>query len=510
MTESPEHAGAIGFLTTPELLRDFFVRKATGQFVACQGETIKKIYFKSGFILYATSNLTADRLGEVLLARGMITRDQFDESTRQVLATGRKQGTVLVRIGALAPSDLFRGLIAQVREIVVSLCGWDRGSWRFLEGLPPQEEIVSLRLHPASLIFEGLALTVADPRWRGVWDPRQLELLPAADAPIALEQIDAPETARRLYSLVGQGRSPQEMAQLIGRDDAETAVLLYGLVLLGLVEARPQPAAQPPAAEQEPATATATATAKTTAEPPRDDEEIRSLREKISAQMARLASLSLYQILGVTPESDLGTIKRSYIAIAKEYHPDRFFRPEFADLKEAANTIFMRVNEAYSTLQDPTARAEYDREVMRLTAASAREKAPPEESHLAREQFTKGLALLNSGDIWSGIQALRWAVNLAPQNPRYHTWLGVSLMRTKKRLHEAEEHCKTAIALDYNNAQYYVHLGQVYKTGHLFDKAKKQFETALRLDPKHPGALKELREMEPPPETGLLGRLLGK
>ena len=101
-------------------------------------------------------------------------------------------------------------------------------------------------------------------------------------------------------------------------------------------------------------------------------------------------------------------------------------------------------------------------------------------------------------------------MNLSPQSPRYQTWLGVALMRTKKRLHEAEEHCKTAIALDYNNAQYYVNLGQVYRAGHLPDKAKKQFETALRLDPKHPGALKEIREMEPPSEKGLFGRILGK
>jgi len=146
----------------------------------------------------------------------------------------------------------------------------------------------------------------------------------------------------------------------------------------------------------------------------------------------------------------------------------------------------------------------------RLTDAALRVKAAPEDSHLAREQFTSGLALLNSGDIWSGIQALRWAVNLAPESPRYHTWLGVALLRTKKRLHEAEEHCKIAIALDNSNAQYHLHLGQVYRTGHLYEKAKQQFETALRLDPKNPGALKEIREMEPPPEKGLLGRILGK
>jgi len=507
MTATPESAGAIGFLTLPALYRDLFARMATGQLVAYRGETVKKVFFKRGFILYATSSLKADRLGDVLLARGVITRDQFDESTRQVVATGRKQGTLLVRTGALAPKDLFHGLIAQVREIVVSLCGWDRGSWRFLEGLPPQEEIVSLRLHPAELIFEGLTLIAADPRWSGVWDPQQLELHPAADAPRVLEQIDTPETARRLFTLVGQGRSPQELARLIGRNPRETAALLYGLALLGVVEARPRPAAHPAAALQKPATATAPATAEPA---PRGDEEIHSLREKVSSQLAQLASLSLYQILGVTPKSEPDTIKRSYIALAKEYHPDRFFRPEFADLQEAVNSIFMRVNQAYSTLNDPAARAEYDREILQMTTPVARLKAPPEDSRIAKEQFTKGLALLSTGDIWSGIEALRWAVNLAPQNPRYHTWLGVALMRTKKRLREAEEHCKAAIALENSNAQYHVHLGQVYRTGHLFDKAKHQFETALRLDPKNPGALKEIRELEPPPEAGLLGRFFGK
>ncbi len=92
-------------------------------------------------------------------------------------------------IGALTPKDLFRGLIAQVRGIVVSLCGWDRGGWRFIEGLPPQEEIVSLRLHPAGLIFEGLALIAADaalerrvgPAAARTASRRRLPLRPRAD-----------------------------------------------------------------------------------------------------------------------------------------------------------------------------------------------------------------------------------------------------------------------------------------------------------------------------------------
>ena len=239
----------------------------------------------------------------------MITRDQFEESARQVLATGRKQGTVLVQIGALAPKDLFRGLIAQVREIVVSLCGWDAGNWRFLEGLPPQEEIVSLRLHPAGLIFEGLALIAADPRWSGVWDLRQLELRPAADAPLTIEQIDAPDTARRLFSLVEQGRSPQELARLIGRDGGGNgrSALRARPARVGRARPRPRPrrsrAGAPAAANRRRRRG---GTGDGASRRGADDAEIRSLREKISSMAAQLASLSFYQILGVTPKSDAG------------------------------------------------------------------------------------------------------------------------------------------------------------------------------------------------------------
>ncbi len=503
MSQPLETSGALGFLSGPELLRNLLLRKATGQLVVYRGEVVKKLFFKSGAVLYATSNLPEDRLGNVLLARGMITREQFEQSASQTVATGRKQGTVLVQLGALSPKDLFRGLIAQVREIVLSICAFDAGDWRFLEGLPPQEDIVSLRLHTAGLVVEGVLRTAADPRWESHWDPRGLQLEPAASPPFAPEELDLPDSARRLLALVEQGRPFEEMARLVGAEPREAACGIYALALLGLVEARPAP---PPAAAPAPPAPAAPAEA-----PAAEDPETLALREKIQSLAARLGTLSHYQVLGVEVHANAETIKRAYIGLARDFHPDRFFRPEFEDLQEKVNAIFMRVNEALTTLQNPAARADYDRAALRLTAPLARALGTDDDSSLAREQFNRGVSLLNCGDLWTAIQALRWAVSLAPQNPRYHTYLGVALTRTKKRLHEAEEHCKTAIALDYNNAQYYVHLGQVYRTGHLTDKARKQFETALKLDPRHAGALKELRELDgEQPGKGLLDRLTRK
>ena len=55
---------------------------------------------------------------------------------------------------------------------------------------------------------------------------------------------------------------------------------------------------------------------------------------------------------------------------------------------------------------------------------------------------------------------------------------------------------------------------QVYRTGHLFEKARVQFERALKLEPRNATALRELRELPEAArakvEKGLLDRLLRK
>ncbi len=480
MTAPPETTGELGFLAAPALLRDLAVRRASGQLVVWRGETTKKIFFRSGIMIFATSDDPDDRLGDVLLARGMISREQYEESTSQMLATGRKQGTILVQIGALTPKDLFRGLIAQVREIVLSPFAWSEGGWRFLEGQLDQDGIVSLRLHPSELIFEGVARLAADPRFAEIWRPEQLEVGIVESPPLPPEELRLPPSAEHLLAAVRAGLPWDEGVARAGVGAREAAAQLWALDLLGLVgTSRRKGGAAPPAHAE--------------VRREMEAEDVR-LREQVTDLAGRIAGLNLYQVLGLTPQAEPAALKQAYITLAKEYHPDRFFRPGLDDLQEAVGAIFLRINEAYTTLGSPASRVAYDREVLRLAPAE-RQTEPDPDSRIAQQQFMKGLAHLKEGDVWSAIQSLRWAVNLSPQNPRYHTYLGVALTRSRKRLHEAEEHCKTAIALDYNNSLYYVHLGQVYRTGHLYEKARQQFEQALKLDPKHPQALQELAQL---------------
>lgn len=63
----------------------------------------------------------------------------------------------------------------------------------------------------------------------------------------------------------------------------------------------------------------------------------------------------LYDVLGVSVDSDTGTITRAYRRLALEYHPDR-------NQGDAACTEqFKKISEAYSILSDETQRRIYDR-----------------------------------------------------------------------------------------------------------------------------------------------------
>ncbi|KAJ4904491.1 hypothetical protein Rs2_18442 [Raphanus sativus] len=69
--------------------------------------------------------------------------------------------------------------------------------------------------------------------------------------------------------------------------------------------------------------------------------------------------LSFYDLLGVTESVSLPEIKQAYKQLARKYHPD--VSPP--DRVEEYTDRFIRVQEAYETLSDPTRRVLYDRDL---------------------------------------------------------------------------------------------------------------------------------------------------
>jgi curved DNA-binding protein CbpA len=86
----------------------------------------------------------------------------------------------------------------------------------------------------------------------------------------------------------------------------------------------------------------------------------RSIRNEIRLRHAALASQTHYEVLGVSRGASPELVKRKYVELVKEFHPDRHFRQELGHYRAKLETLFERITLAHDDLTDPSRRRVYE------------------------------------------------------------------------------------------------------------------------------------------------------
>jgi hypothetical protein len=193
----------------------------------------KAITFAEGEVVFATSNVEDDRLGEVLWRRGFLTLEQLGQ-VHDLVGPGVKLGRVLIDHGMLTPRKLYDGLREQVLEIVFSAFHFQRGEFLFIEEPPRQKGNVRLELTTRDVVREGV---------RRVQEMTRLEeLLPDPKAILTLRpvKVDVPleERERHLLGLIDGQRSVAQVLEASHLGEFEAAKALARLLSVGLADAR--------------------------------------------------------------------------------------------------------------------------------------------------------------------------------------------------------------------------------------------------------------------------------
>jgi len=94
--------------------------------------------------------------------------------------------------------------------------------------------------------------------------------------------------------------------------------------------------------------------------------------------------ISLYDLLGVSPDADGGTVRRAYLDRSRRYHPDAWFRKNVGEFGPLLSRAFQKLSAAYQVLSDEDARAAYDRVLKQRL--SVREREAMERRALSREE----------------------------------------------------------------------------------------------------------------------------
>jgi len=223
----------------PEVLRLLVQGKKTGVLRLTRSRINKTFYLSDGRLIFATSNDPDERLGEMLLRKGLITYRTLEETVRAIQA-GKRQGTILVESGEIRSRDLVEGVIEQVQEIIYRAFDWEEGEWRFEEGELPSREVIVLRMSTGDLVREGLRRVERWTRIRdGVGGLAQCYTL-SARATGLLASLSLRHDEMSLVASLDGPTPLEEIISAARAADFEVCRAVWGLWAAGVLDRVPQ------------------------------------------------------------------------------------------------------------------------------------------------------------------------------------------------------------------------------------------------------------------------------
>ncbi|MEZ4219795.1 MAG: serine/threonine-protein kinase [Polyangiaceae bacterium] len=214
------------------------------------GSQRKELYLRTGRLIHVASSDRLELLGEYLIRRGQLRRDQLESALAVITRSRGRLGDTLITLGFVEAVNVFRAIRDQGRDRVAATCGWARGRVMFYRGPEPARVEFPLDLDLASpmmagaivvsggdprrlLPSEATALLVPGPRYERTGDAEEL-----GNAPASLRQVL--ELAPQRQSVAGA------LAKVLafspgGRviSDKEASAALVAAKELGWVDFRP-------------------------------------------------------------------------------------------------------------------------------------------------------------------------------------------------------------------------------------------------------------------------------
>jgi serine/threonine-protein kinase len=198
----------------------------------------KDLYFLRGRLHHVASNNASELLGEYLVRRGTIAREELDFALAVLPRYSGRMGETLVSLGLVSSLDVFRAIRDQGRDRVVDLFRWTEGKLTFFVGQTTPHVEFPLDFDLIPLIFAGVeaAETHGRPmdKWRSNLD---VVIRPSVARRHRLEGAHWPDIARHLLVLAKEPKPVRDllvaMAQAEPPTTADDVLRALDVMLIG-------------------------------------------------------------------------------------------------------------------------------------------------------------------------------------------------------------------------------------------------------------------------------------
>jgi serine/threonine protein kinase len=183
----------------------------------------KELYIVSGKLHHVASNNASELLGEYLVRRSVISREELDFALAVLPRYGGRMGDTLISLGLVSSLDIFRAIRDQGKDRLVDLFRWQSGELSFYAGQTAKHVEFPLDLEIPPLILAGIEAAKGEVQLEA-WRPRLDHLIgPPDGTPPKLHAAAWPPLVRRLLSLVDRPKLLREVLAGMAQGGAVTA-----------------------------------------------------------------------------------------------------------------------------------------------------------------------------------------------------------------------------------------------------------------------------------------------
>jgi hypothetical protein len=286
----------------------------------------------------AASNVPGERVDEVALRLGLLTREQHRQVAGNAAALpSRRAALLLVDRGYLKPAELTALARARTEEVVYGLFAEPAARFRWNSDPVPADERIALSRPPLALAIEGVRRRWLAPRADEVLGGPATLLSPVSDPPSPAELGLQPVELRAL-ALADGLRTLDEVLASSPLDPLSTRQLLAALVLVGALSVRVVQAGRP--------------AAQVTA-----GIELARVKEKLE----QVRRADYFTILGLGRVATPYEVREAAERLTAEFQPERFRDDVDPELPGRLEEIRRVVADAREVLSDERLRTEYVR-----------------------------------------------------------------------------------------------------------------------------------------------------
>jgi len=215
-----------------DILQLIYFQKKTGVLSLSGAKDRVRLVFYEGNVISAESNKRGEenRIGKILLKRGLLKEDDLMSSLEEQKATGTRLGDILLKKGLVEKADIAETITSQMTETVVQLFSWKEGSYEFQVQTVTPSRNIPVTLDTQHLLMNGLRIL---DEWSLVEGKITLDTIFAKTGEKVPEMS---RTEEEILSFVDGENDVSIIIELSGVDDFEASQTLVSLMEKGIIE----------------------------------------------------------------------------------------------------------------------------------------------------------------------------------------------------------------------------------------------------------------------------------